>query len=154
MADKKRVLFLCGGNSCRSQMAEGLLRSMAPDKFEVRSAGAAATGLNPNAARVMAEIGVDVDEQQSKPVDVFAQQTFDYVVTLCDDSENGPCPVLLGESGKRLHWPFEDPASAVGGDEDVLAVFRRVRDQIRTKLERFVEEEAAAETSGDEQARR
>ena len=138
MADTKRVLFLCVGNSCRSQMAEGLLRDMAPERFEVHSAGAVASGLSPTAVRVMAELGIDISHQKSKPVEEYAGQTFDCVITVCDRSENNPCPVFLGEAGSRLHWPFEDPAYARGEEEEVLGVFRRVRDQIRDRLEQFV----------------
>ena len=145
MADKKRVLFLCVGNACRSQMAEGLLRHMAPDKFEVHSAGAAARGLNPNAVKVMAELGIDLSQHRSKRVEGFAGQAFDYVVTVCESSETRACPVFLGQAGKRLHWPFEDPAYAPGNEEQVLAVFRRTRDQIRERLELFLKEELAAE---------
>jgi len=143
MMDKKRVLFMCVGNSCRSQMAEGLLRNMAPDRFDVHSAGAVATGLNPRAVRVMAELGIDISGQESKRVERFAGQTFDYVVTVCDASQHDPCPVFLGKAGRRLNWPFEDPAYAAGDEEEVLAVFRHVRDQIKGRLERFLTEAAA-----------
>ena len=145
MADKRGVLFLCLGNSCRSQMAEGLLRSTAPDKFDVHSAGATAAGLNPNAVKVMAELGIDISHHKSKSVDEFAEQAFDYVVTVCDSSQHSPCPVFLGQAGKRLHWPFADPVCAAGDDEEVLEIFRRVRDQIRARLESFVAEEVEAE---------
>ena len=141
MADKKRILFLCIGNSCRSQMAEGLLRNMAPGRFDVHSAGVMAAGLNPNAVKVMAELGIDISGQRSKLVDEFSEQAFDYAVTVCDVSPHGPCPVFLGQAGRRLHWPFEDPVCAGGDEEEVLGVFRRVRDQIRARLESFVSEE-------------
>ena len=153
MADKKRVLFLCVGNSCRSQIAEGWLRHMASDRFDVYSAGSIAAGLNPNAVKVMAEVGVDVSRQRSKRVDTFAQRRFDYVVTVCDDAHR-ECPVFLGQVGKRLHWPFEDPAEATGSHEEVVRVFRLVRDQIKARLERFVEEEAKAACSADESTER
>ncbi len=142
MADKKRVLFLCVGNSCRSQMAEGWLRHMAPERFDVYSAGSIAAGLNPNAVKVMADAGVDISRQRSKRVERFAERRFDYVVTVCDEAHR-ECPVFLGRAGKRLHWPLEDPAEATGSHEEVFRVFRRVRDQIKARLERFVEEEAA-----------
>ena len=153
MADKKRVLFLCVGNACRSQMAEGWLRQMAPDRFDAYSAGSIAAGLNPHAVKVMAEAGVDVSRQTSKRVERFADRRFDYVVTVCDDAHR-ECPVFLGQVGKRLHWPFEDPAEATGSHEEVLRVFRRVRDQIKARLERFVEEEAKAECFADESTER
>ena len=153
MADKKRVLFLCVGNACRSQMAEGWLRQMAPDRFDAYSAGSIAAGLNPHAVKVMAEAGVDVSRQTSKRVERFAERRFDYVVTVCDDAHR-ECPVFLGQVGKRLHWPFDDPADATGSHEEVLRVFRRVRDQIKARLERFVEEEAKAECFADESTER
>ena len=143
MAKKKRVLFLCVGNSCRSQMAEGLLREIAPDIFDVRSAGARPAGLNPHAVRVMAEIGIDLSGHRSKAVEEYAEERFDFVATVCDNSPGGACPVFLGETGKTLHWPFFDPAEAVGAEDEVLDVFRRVRDQIQAKLEEFVKQEAA-----------
>ncbi|OHB86057.1 MAG: hypothetical protein A2V98_03090 [Planctomycetes bacterium RBG_16_64_12] len=137
MATKKRTLFLCVGNSCRSQMAEGLLRHLAPERFEAHSAGAVASGLNPNAVKVMRELGIDIARQRSKLVEQFAGQTFDYVVTVCDSSQGGPCPVFLGQAGERLHWPLDDPAEATGSEEEVLRVFRRIRDEIKARLERF-----------------
>lgn len=137
---KKRVLFLCVGNSCRSQMAEGLLRHIAANVSEVHSAGAVATGLNPRAVEVMAETGIDISAQWSKVVDQFAEENFDYVVTLCDESEDNPCPVFLGEAGRRLHVPFDDPAYATGTEQEILDFFRRVRDQIRGWLETFANE--------------
>lgn len=141
--EKKRVLFLCVGNSCRSQMAEGLLRQMAPGKFEVHSAGSAPTVVNANAVKVMAELDIDLSGHRSKGVEEFQAQTFDHVVTVCEGSESSTCPVFLGQAGKRLHWPFEDPADATGSEEQVLAVFRRVRDRIRARLEVFLKEELA-----------
>jgi len=123
-------------------MAEGFLREMAPEGYEVYSAGAVATGLNSRAVKVMRELGIDISGHESKRVGEFAGETFDYVITVCDDSRNDPCPVFLGQAGKRLDWPFEDPAYATGGEEEVLAVFRRVRDEIRARLQRFVSEEA------------
>jgi len=140
MSDKKRVLFLCVGNSCRSQMAEGLLRDMAPDKFDAHSAGAVASGLNPTAVEVMAELGIDISHQRSKPVDEYAGQTFDCVITVCSSSENNPCPVFLGEAGKQIHCAFDDPAYATGTEEEVLDFFRRVRDEIKAKLPSLVGE--------------
>jgi len=136
----KRVLFLCVGNACRSQMAEGILRDLAPERFEVHSAGSMASGLSSTAVKVMAELDIDISGHRSKRVDEFSGQTFDYVVTVCDKSEDNPCPVFLGQAGKQYHWPFDDPAYATGNDQQVLAFFRRVRDQIRERLERFVTE--------------
>ena len=105
----------------------------------------AATGLNPNAVKVMAEIGIDLSQHRSKGVEEFAGQAFDHVVTVCESSENRACPVFLGQAGNRLHWPFEDPAYATGNEEQVLVVFRRVRDQIKERLEPFLKGGFAAE---------
>jgi arsenate reductase len=142
MQTKARVLFLCVGNACRSQIAEGVLRHLADDRFEVRSAGAVPAGLSSRAVKVMAEIGVDISDQVSQSVDDYSDQTFDYVITVCDEAGNNPCPVFVGQAGKKLHWPFDDPAFATGNDEQVLAVFRRVRDEIKARLEAFVAEKS------------
>jgi arsenate reductase len=142
MSDKKRVLFLCVGNSCRSQMAEGLLRQLAPQSFEVHSAGSEAHGLNPRAVEVMKEIGVDISRQRSKRVDEYAGSTFDFVITVCGGAGQSACPVFLGKAGTRLHWPFDDPAGAAGSEEEKLRVFRRVRDEIKTRLDRFIDDQA------------
>jgi thioredoxin type arsenate reductase len=150
---KKRVLFLCVGNSCRSQMAEGLLNHIAADAFDIHSAGAVATGLNPRAVEVMAEVGIDISAQWSKVVEQFAKETFDYVVTLCDESENNPCPVFLGEAGRRMHVPFDDPAYATGSEQDILDFFRRVRDQINQWLETFADD-ITSQQRGEVAARR
>jgi protein-tyrosine-phosphatase len=120
-------------------MAEGLLRHIGPKAFDVHSAGAMATGLNPRAVVVMQEIGIDISTQWSKVVDQYAQETFDYVVTVCDESENNPCPVFLGEAGQQLHVPFDDPAYATGTEEEKLDFFRTVRDQIKAWTETFAE---------------
>ena len=145
MANSKRVLFLCVGNSCRSQMAEGLLRNLDPEKFDVHSAGSMASGVNAYGVKVMAEIGIDISSHRSKAVDEYAGQRFDYVMTVCDESQHGPCPVFVGEAGRRFHWPFDDPAYATGSEADVLGVFRRVRDEIRARLVRFLKEEETVE---------
>ncbi|MEA1952507.1 MAG: arsenate reductase ArsC, partial [Planctomycetota bacterium] len=110
MAEKKRVLFLCVGNSCRSQMAEGLLRNAAPDLFGVQSAGSKPAGLSSRAVAVMKELGVDISAQQSKSVDTFQGEQFEYVITVCDESGETQCPVFLGDAGQSLHVPFDDPA--------------------------------------------
>ena len=115
-------------------MAEGLLRDMGPDKFDVFSAGSETHGLNPRGVQVMAEIGIDISGHQSELVEQYQGQTFDYVITVCEEAGNSRCPVFLGEAGKRLHWPFDDPAGAVGEEDEVRDVFRRVRDQIRSRL--------------------
>lgn len=136
MNDKKRVLILCTGNSARSQMAEGLLRQMANERFEVFSAGVEPTDVRPQAVEAMREIGVDLSGHRSKSVDEFAGQEFDYVITVCDNARER-CPVFPGKT-ERLHWSFEDPAAAAGDEETRLSVFRRVRDEIESRLREFI----------------
>lgn len=133
---RKRVLFLCTGNSCRSQMAEGLLRHLAGDRFEVASAGTHPVGLNPNAVEVMREIGIDISAHRSKRVDEFLHQRFDFVITVCDRAREA-CPIFPG-AASVLHWSFDDPAAAIGSAKDRIAVFRRVRDEIAERLRRFM----------------
>lgn len=113
---------------------------MAPESFEVRSAGSKATVVNPCAVSVMAETGIDIADHRSKSVTEFESEQFDYVITVCQDDDKS-CPVFTGETEQHLHWPFPDPAAAEGDDETVSAVFRSVRDQIRDKLEKFVRSE-------------
>ena len=132
MTDKKRVLILCTGNSARSQMAEGLLRHDAGDRFDVASAGVSPTHVRPEAVEAMREIGIDISRHRSKSVDEFSGQEFDYVITVCDNA-NAQCPLFPGQTN-RIHWGFEDPAAAQGNEESRMAVFRRVRDQIRERL--------------------
>jgi arsenate reductase (thioredoxin) len=128
MTIKKRVLIVCTGNSARSQMAEGLLRHEADDRFDVASAGTHPSHVRPEAIAVMKEIGIDISQHRSKSVDEFIEQPLDIVVTVCDTAKE-TCPVFPGNV-KRLHWPFDDLA-AVEGSEDVRkAAFRRIRDQI------------------------
>jgi arsenate reductase len=135
MTERKRVLILCTGNSARSQMAEGLLREMAGDRFEVASAGVSPGFVKPEAIAAMREVGIDISNHWSKSVDEFTSQEFDYVITVCDNA-NERCPIFPGES-KRIHWSFDDPAAAEGDEEATLAVFRRVRDEIRRRLHSF-----------------
>jgi arsenate reductase (thioredoxin) len=133
MTEKTRILFLCTHNSARSQMAEGLLRDLAGDQFEVMSAGTEATHVRPFAVRAMEEIGVDISGQESKTLDRYLDQPFDYVITVCDDA-NEACPFFPGAQS-RLHWSFEDPSRAEGSDEERLEVFRRVRDGIKDRVQ-------------------
>jgi arsenate reductase len=142
MNDKKRVLILCTGNSARSQMAEGLLRHDAGAHFDVDSAGTKPGSVRPEAIAVMREMGIDISEHRSKHVDEFEGQTFDYVITVCDDAREA-CPVFLG-AARRLHHSFEDPAAVGGSEEQRLTVFRRVRDELRDYLREF---DRAAESS-------
>lgn len=129
----RRVLFLCTHNSARSQMAEGLLRHLAGGRFDAYSAGTEATRVRLDAVAVMAELGVDISDQESETLDRYLGEPFDYVITVCDDA-NETCPVFPGAEN-RLHWSFEDPSRAGGGEEERLAVYRRVRDEIRARIE-------------------
>lgn len=129
---KKRVLILCTGNSARSQMAEGLLRHDAGQRFEVASAGTKPGSVRPEAIAVMREAGIDIAAQRSKHVDEFAGQPFDYVITVCDKARE-TCPVFFGDA-RKLHRDFEDPAAVAGSEEQRLDAFRRVRDELRAYL--------------------
>ncbi len=134
---KKRVLILCTGNSARSQMAEGLLRHLAGDRFDVFSAGTRPVALNPNAVNVMAEVGVDIASHRSKSVDEFVGQQFDCIITVCDNARE-VCPIFPG-GGERIHHSFDDPAAAPINQQ--LPTFRRVRDQMRVWLESFLRDQ-------------
>jgi arsenate reductase (thioredoxin) len=136
MSDRKRVLILCTGNSARSQMAEGLLRHDGGARFEVESAGVEPSHVRPQAVEAMRELGIDISGHRSKSVDEFAGQEFDYVITVCDNA-NERCPVFPGKT-TRIHWSFDDPAAAQGDEAERLAVFRRVRDEIRGRLRDFI----------------
>ena len=133
MSEKSKVLFLCTHNSARSQMAEGLLRHLAGDRFEAMSAGTEATHVRPLAIRAMEELGMDISHQESKTLDRYLQERLDYVITVCDDA-NEACPFFPG-AANRLHWSFEDPSKATGSEEERLVVFRRVRDGIRDRVQ-------------------
>jgi arsenate reductase len=132
MSLHRRVLVLCTGNSARSQMAEGLLRHDGGEAFEVASAGTHPTRVRPEAVQVMSEIGIDISSHWSKSIDHFAGQAFDVVLTVCDHA-NEACPVFPG-AATRLHHSFADPAAVVGSEEQRLAAFREVRDQLRGYL--------------------
>jgi arsenate reductase (thioredoxin) len=138
---KRSVLFLCTGNSARSQMAEALLRHYADDQFEVYSAGLEPKGLNPYAIQAMDELGIDIRGQRSKNVKEYMGRLFlHYVITVCSDADKS-CPrALWATSGVKLHWPFEDPAAAEGTDAEKLAVFREVRDQIDARIKTWLQE--------------
>jgi len=131
---RQRVLFLCTHNSARSQMAEGLLRHLAGDRFEVHSAGTEATSVRPEAISAMSEVGVDVSNQESKTLERYLKESFEYVITVCD-AANEACPVFPG-ARRRLHWSFEDPSQATGTEEERLDRFRSVRDEIRERIEK------------------
>jgi arsenate reductase len=132
---KKRILFLCTGNSARSQLAEGLMRHMRGDEFEVYSAGTDPKGVHPKTIEVLREIGIDASSQWSKHIDNLPAQDFDYIITLCGSAAQN-CPVFAGK-GVRIHHGFDDPAAAAGGEQHVLASFRKVRDEIKDFLIMF-----------------
>ncbi|TME87874.1 MAG: arsenate reductase ArsC [Chloroflexi bacterium] len=129
-----RVLFLCTHNSARSQMAEGFLRDLGGDRFEVASAGTEARGLNPLAVQAMAEEGIDISLQESKTLDRYTSEPFDLVITVCDEA-NEACP-YFPNAKERRHWSFPDPSAVQGDDETRFAAFRVVRDAVRERIER------------------
>lgn len=132
----KRVLFLCTGNSCRSQMAEGWLRHLAGDQFDALSAGTHPQGLNPMAVVSMQERGIDISSHQSKSVNEFAKQHIDYVISVCDQAREH-CPIF-SNTGTTLHWSFPDPAQAKGTEEEQNTVFHEVRDAIEERIREFL----------------
>ena len=132
----KKILILCTGNSCRSQMAEGFLKSF-DSELEVFSAGTIpAEKVNPKSVIVMDEVGIDISSHAPQNVDEFVDQSFDYVITVCDNSKE-VCPVFTGHVKHQLHIPFDDPADTIGTDEEILAVYRRVRDEIKKEFTQF-----------------
>ncbi len=133
-----KVLILCTGNSCRSQMAEGFLRTLGGAAYEAHSAGVAPSQVNPLAVQVMQEAGVDISGQRSKSVTEYLGQHFSYVITVCGNAAK-TCPIFPGPS-IRLHWPFDDPAEAEGSPEQRLEVFRRVRDEIAAQIKQWLAE--------------
>ena len=137
---KPKVLFLCTQNSCRSQMAEGFLRHLAGDRFEAASAGAQATRVNPDAVRVMNEVGIDISAHRSKDVSELLGQSFTYVVRVCDRAKE-MCPIFPG-AFRYFDWGLDDPAAAQGTEAERLAVFRSVRDEIERRVQEFVAKEA------------
>lgn len=131
-----KILILCTGNSCRSQMAQGFLQSF-DRNIEVRSAGTFPSSIvNPKAIKVMAEVGIDISMNSPKSVDEYLDDQWDYVITVCDDA-NETCPVFIGKVKHRLHIGFEDPSKATGTDEFIMSEFRRVRDEIKTGFQKF-----------------
>ncbi|AEI41947.1 arsenate reductase (thioredoxin) [Paenibacillus mucilaginosus] len=137
--EKKLVYFLCTGNSCRSQIADGFLKQLGSDKYEVKSAGLEAHGLNPRAVQVMKEAGVDISGHTSDVIDPQLLNRADYVITLCGHADEH-CPVISNKDVVKWHWGFEDPAKATGTEEEVMAKFREVRDSIKLRMEQFVAE--------------
>lgn len=134
---KQKVLFLCTGNSARSQMAEALLRHLAGNRFEVFSAGLEPKGVNPFAIKAINELDINMEGHSSKLIDVYIGKVdFDYLITVCSNADQN-CPFFPG-MGKRLHWPFEDPAAVEGTDEEKLAAFREIRNQIQEQIEKWL----------------
>lgn len=132
----KQILILCTGNSCRSQMAMGFLRSF-DQNIEVQSAGTKPVDeVNPFAIKAMQEVGIDLSTETPKSVELFLGEEWDFVITVCGGA-NESCPVFTGKVGKRMHIGFDDPASATGTDEEIMAEFRRVRDEIKKKMQTF-----------------
>lgn len=143
MSEKKRVLILCTGNSARSQMAEGLLRELGGDRFEVYSAGVNPSWVRPEAVEAMREVGIDISGNRSKSAEEFAGQQFDYIITVCDNARE-TCPVFPGHA-ERIHQSFEDPPAPGAADPDTTkAVFRRVRDEVSAWMrEEFIPQASA-----------
>jgi arsenate reductase (thioredoxin) len=139
MNKKPLVYFLCTGNSCRSQIAHGWLNSLGSDKYEVKSAGLEAHGLNPRAVQVMTEAGVDISHHTSDIIDPEILRSADYIITLCGHA-NDNCPVVNNPKAQRWHWGFDDPARATGAEEEIMASFRTVRNAIKTRIEKFLAE--------------
>ncbi|MGH2522706.1 MAG: arsenate reductase ArsC [Anaerolineales bacterium] len=138
---KTKVLFLCTGNSARSQMAEAYLRALGGDEFEAHSAGLEPKGINPYTRRVMGEVGVDLSDQRSKTVSEYmGKMHFGYLITVCSNADER-CPTTFPGVGKRLHWDLEDPAAFVGSEEEVLQKFRDVRDQIASRIQLWLSEQ-------------
>lgn len=134
-----KVMFLCTGNSCRSQMAEGFARALGEGLIEAHSAGLMAAGVHPRAIAVMREAGIDISRQRSREIDPSLLGTMDLVITLCDNAAEA-CP-RTPPTVRRLHWPIKDPVGTVGTEETVMREFRRVRDEIREKIEGLVREQ-------------
>ena len=132
----KRILILCTGNSCRSQMAMGFLRAIDAN-LDVQSAGTDPTSaINPYAIKAMAEVDIDLSKEQPKSVDLYLGEEWDFVITVCGGA-NESCPTFTGKVGKRMHIGFDDPASATGTDEEIMEIFRRVRDEIKKEMQKF-----------------
>jgi len=137
-----RVLFLCTGNSARSQMAEAFLRTYAGNQFEPHSAGLEPKRLNPLMVKVMNEVGIDVSSQESKGVDEYLGKVlFQYLITVCDDADKN-CPTIWPGVNKRMHWSFQDPAAFEGTEEEKLAKFREVRDLIEKRIKEWLAEQS------------
>lgn len=137
MSNKPLVYFLCTGNSCRSQIADGFLNAIGGDKYEVKSAGLEAHGLNPRAVQVMKYAGVDISGNSSDVIDPEILNRATYVITLCGHADEH-CPVIMNPNVIKWHWGFDDPAKATGTEEEIMEQFRTVRDSIKSRIEQFV----------------
>ncbi|MBO9606163.1 MAG: arsenate reductase (thioredoxin) [Paenibacillaceae bacterium] len=137
--EKKLVYFLCTGNSCRSQMADGFLKTLGNGRYDVKSAGLEAHGLNPRAVQVMQEAGIDISKNTSDVIDPKILKEADFIITLCGHA-NDNCPIVRNDKAERWHWGFDDPAKAIGTEEEVVSAFREVRDAIQQRVELFVKE--------------
>ena len=148
MSDAKRVLFLCTGNSCRSQMGEGFLRELGGERYEVHSAGSEpAERVHPLAIKAMAEVGIDISDHVPKDLGVYDDESFDLVITVCGGAKQS-CPIFLGANA-NVHWDLEDPAEAEGSEEERMAFFREIRDEIRRRVKHLVETGEALNDDGD-----
>jgi thioredoxin type arsenate reductase len=136
---KQTVYFLCTGNSCRSQIADGFLKKYGSEKYEVLSAGLEAHGLNPRAIQIMNEVGIDITSHTSDVINPEILNRADYVITLCGHADEH-CPVILNKNVIKWHWGFEDPAKAQGTEEEIIAKFREVRDAIETRIKAFMKD--------------
>lgn len=139
MEKKPLVYFLCTGNSCRSQIADGYLKALGGNKYEVKSAGLEAHGLNPRAVQTMKEAGIDISHHTSDVIDPEVLKEADYIITLCGHA-NDNCPVVRNDKAERWHWGFDDPAKATGSEEEITAKFSEVRDAIKNRIEQFVKD--------------
>ena len=133
---KKKILFLCTGNSCRSQMAEGFLNNLGRERFIAFSAGSKPSSINPFAVRVMQEKGIDISNNKSEHLDKYLSDVFDYIITVCDNAKDS-CPIFPGNHNK-LHWDIEDPAEYAGTEEEILNFFRTIRDKIESNVREFI----------------
>src|SRR5690348_544183 len=138
--EKKLVYFLCTGNSCRSQIADGFLKALGSDSYEVKSAGLEAHGLNPRAVKVMKEAGIDISQNSSNVIDPEILNRAAYAITLCGHADEH-CPVIMNKNVIKRHWGFDDPAKATGTEDEIMDQFRSVRDAIKTRISQFIEEE-------------
>jgi arsenate reductase len=136
---KPLVYFLCTGNSCRSQIADGFLQALGGNRFEVKSAGLQAHGLNPRAIQVMKEVGIDISHHSSDVIDQHLLNRAQLVITLCGHADEH-CPVITNSAVVKWHWGFDDPAKATGTEDEIITQFRYVRDAIKSRIQQFLDE--------------